>query len=67
MSQEERDARLGLTGLTPEQRQKRVEKLERELAEKQRVARAKLEATRAARLRNKDPDTKSRSVTDPAE
>lgn len=67
MSQEERDARLGLTGLTPEQRQKRVEELERELAEKQRVARAKLEATRAARLRNKNPDTTFLTVTDPAE
>jgi hypothetical protein len=66
VSQEERDARLGLTGLTPEQRQKRVEELERELAEKQRVARAKLEATRAARLRNKNSDTTSPNVTDPA-
>ncbi|MEV6967434.1 hypothetical protein AB0M47_20250 [Hamadaea sp. NPDC051192] len=49
MSQEERDARLGLTGLTPEQRRQRIAELERELAERYAVAKAKLAARRAPR------------------
>ena len=67
MSQEERDARLGLTGLTPEQRQKRVEEMTRELARKQEVARAKLEARRAARAQNANADSTSPNLADPTE
>jgi hypothetical protein len=47
MSQEDRDERLGLTGLNPEERARRIEELQRELTQKQRAARAKLEAARA--------------------
>jgi hypothetical protein len=47
MSQESRDERLGLTGLSPEQRRQRVEELERDLAQKSAAAKAKLEAARA--------------------
>ncbi|MGY0235850.1 hypothetical protein [Longispora urticae] len=49
MSQEERDARLGLTGLTPEQRRQRIEELERQIAESTAVARAALERVRSER------------------
>jgi len=55
MSQEKRDERLGLTGLTPEQRRRRVEELERDLACEQQAAKAKLQATRA---RKQNPDTR---------
>jgi hypothetical protein len=54
MSQKDRDERLGLTGLTPEQRQQRIEELESELAQKQQAAKAKLQAERA---RKKNPDS----------
>jgi hypothetical protein len=54
MSQESRDERLGLTGLTPEERRRRIEELERELARKQRAAKAKLQAARALK---ENPDT----------
>jgi len=49
MSSETRDARLGLTGLTPEQREERLRLLARELARKQTQARVELEKTRAIR------------------
>lgn len=64
MSQENRDERLGLTGLTPEQRQQRLDELERELAQKYRVAEAKLQAARAARARRENPDNHILDVTD---
>jgi hypothetical protein len=54
MSQEERDQRLGLTGLTPQEREKRIEELERELAAKQQAAREKLQAARAQRVKPED-------------
>lgn len=47
MSQENRDARLGLTGLTPPERQRRIAEMERELASKQQAAREKLAERRA--------------------
>jgi len=47
MSQENRDERLGLTGLTPEQRRNRIEEMHRDLAEKEQAAKAKLQAARA--------------------
>lgn len=49
MSQENRDERLGLTGLTPEQRRQRIDQLERELVQKEQAAKAKLQAARARR------------------
>lgn len=55
MSQEDRDERLGLTGLTPQERQRRIEELERELARKQQAAKEKLQAARA---RKKKPDSR---------
>ena len=55
MSQENRDARLGLTGLTPEQRRRRIQEMEREFARKQQAAEAKLQAARA---RKENPDNR---------
>lgn len=49
MSQESRDERLGLTGLTPEQRDRRIEELNRELDQKFRAAEAELQDARARR------------------
>lgn len=49
MSQEERDLRLELTGLSSTERAKRIAELERFLEEKTAAARAKLEKQRAAR------------------
>jgi hypothetical protein len=51
MSQEDRDERLGLTGLTPQERQRRVEEMERELARKRQEAKAKLQAARARKAK----------------
>ncbi|MER5711347.1 hypothetical protein AB0B13_15705 [Streptomyces sp. NPDC042898] len=63
MSQEERDARLGLTGLTGAEREARVrllrEGIEREVA----AARAALQAQRAARRAQRDAE----STSDPDE
>ncbi|MEV0841562.1 hypothetical protein AB0I55_18670 [Actinocatenispora sera] len=50
MSQEARDERLGLTGLSPERRRQRLDELERRLRLAQRDAQARLQARRA------DPD-----------
>ncbi|MCP2323972.1 hypothetical protein HDA40_002479 [Hamadaea flava] len=58
MSQEERDARLGLTGLTPEQRRQRIAQLERELAERYAAAKADLAARRAARPKSPEAGTR---------
>ena len=55
MSQQNRDDRLGLTGLSPQQRRQRIEKLERDLARKQQAAKAKLQAARA---RRQNPNTR---------
>lgn len=63
MSDKERDARLGLTGLTPEQREERIRQLERELARKQGEARTALERSRAgarAKLGEQVPPTEPR-------
>ncbi|MFF2781026.1 hypothetical protein ACFVU3_39805 [Streptomyces sp. NPDC058052] len=51
MSQEERDARLGLTGLTGAEREARIRLLTEELERKKAAARAALEAQREARRR----------------
>ncbi|GGR62892.1 hypothetical protein GCM10010282_64980 [Streptomyces roseolus] len=48
MSQEERDARLGLTGLTGPEREARISRLREELDRKTAAARAALRARRAA-------------------
>jgi hypothetical protein len=48
MSEKERSARLGLAGLTPQQREARMRELERKLEQEYAQARAKLEARRAA-------------------
>jgi hypothetical protein len=55
MSQKNRDERLGLSGLTPEQRRRRIEELGRELARKEQAAEAKLQAARA---RKQNPDNR---------
>ena len=55
MSQENRDERLGLTGLTPEQRRRRIEEMERELDRSEQIAEAKLRAAWAAM---DNPDTR---------
>ncbi|NUO61266.1 MAG: hypothetical protein HOV78_31780 [Hamadaea sp.] len=54
MSQEDRDARLGLTGLTPEQRRQRIAEMEHDLAQKYAVAKATLDAGRASRRKLPD-------------
>lgn len=46
MSQEERDARLGLTGLSPEQREKRLRELEAQFALEREKAREALDRRR---------------------
>lgn len=49
MAQGTRDARLGLTGLTPEQRAQRIRELERRVAEERAAANAQREEERALR------------------
>lgn len=61
MSQEERDRRLGLTGLSPAQRARRIEELQRRLAEEHAVAKAKLEAHRAARSAEQQAEAEQHS------
>ncbi len=48
MSQEERDARLGLTGLTGAEREGRISQLREELDRKKAAAKAALRESRAA-------------------
>ncbi|MCX4985879.1 hypothetical protein [Streptomyces sp. NBC_00572] len=49
MSQEERDARLGLTGLTGAEREARVQELRRHIEREKAAARAALQAERTRR------------------
>jgi hypothetical protein len=49
VAQGTRDARLGLTGLTPEQREQRIRELERRVAEERAAAKAQLEEERRLR------------------
>ncbi|NML52568.1 hypothetical protein HHL19_17880 [Streptomyces sp. R302] len=48
MSQEERDARLGLTGLTGAEREARIRQLREEIDRRKAAAKAALRARRAA-------------------
>ncbi|MFF8835595.1 hypothetical protein [Streptomyces sp. NPDC015130] len=59
MSQEERDARLGLTGLTGAERAARVRLLTDRLAREAAAARAALWEQRAGRRGSRDPAAES--------
>ncbi len=52
MSKQTRDARLGLTGLTPKQREERIRQLEEEAARKRAAAQAALEKQRSQRKKD---------------
>ncbi|MEU2238685.1 hypothetical protein ABZ572_04670 [Streptomyces sp. NPDC018338] len=59
MSQEERDARLGLTGLTGAEREARLRLLKEEIEREAAAARAALQAQRAARRAQRDAESDS--------
>lgn len=48
MSQRTRDERLGLIGLTPQQREQRLQELQQQVAEERQRAKAALQARRRA-------------------
>lgn len=64
MSQEERDRRLGLSGLSPTLRAQRIAELERDLNERFTRARAKLQEERAARSARQQAEQTAEGSTD---